>query len=91
MQGIEQASDTSMGALLLSGNSAQRFLHVGLDGGLVFGERQLAANIRIHVAVGDMMRDLAQRPAAVAVGSVELRIGKAAQVRRASGREPVQC
>ena len=26
-----------------------------------------------------MMRDLAQRPAAVAVGSVELRIGKAAQ------------
>ncbi len=50
---------------------------VGLDGGPIFGERELEADVGVGVAVGDVMDDLAHGPAAVAVGRVELGVAQA--------------
>ena len=47
-------------------------LVVGLDGGRVLSEGQLDANVGVGVAVGDVVDDLADGPAAFAVGGVEL-------------------
>src|SRR5215469_9169919 len=45
---------------------------VSLDGGHVFGERQLAADIGVQMAVGDMVDDLLYRPSAFAVRGIKL-------------------
>ena len=51
-------------------------LVVGLDGGPVFREGELGAAIRVGVAVGNVMHELAHGPAAFAVRSVELQLGE---------------
>src|SRR5439155_25552252 len=53
---------------------------VGLDCRLVLGERQLETHVRIHVTVGDVMRDLAHRPSTFAIGRFQL-IGRQALYR----------
>lgn len=45
---------------------------VGLDGGLVLGESPTEAQEGIHVRIGDVVDELAQGPAAFAIGNVEL-------------------
>ncbi len=47
-------------------------LVVGLDGGPVLGEGEANADEGVHVAVGDVVDELADGPAAFAVGGVEL-------------------
>ena len=47
-------------------------LVVGLDGGIVLGEREANADEGVHVAVGEVVDELANRPTAVAIGRVEL-------------------
>jgi hypothetical protein len=54
------------------GQLGPEFLVVGLDGGPILGEREADADAGIHVAVGDVMDELADSPAAVAVRGVEL-------------------
>ncbi len=51
-------------------------LVVGLDGGPVFGEGEAQADDGVHVAVGEVVNDLAGVPAAVAVGDVELGVAE---------------
>ena len=46
--------------------------------GIVFGEGELETDVGVHVAVGDVMGDLADGPATVAVRRVELRVGESA-------------
>ena len=53
------------------------FLVVRLDGGPVLGEREPDADDRVHVRVSDMVDELADSPAALAVGCVELRVVEA--------------
>src|SRR5215472_5340132 len=45
-------------------------LCVRLDGRLVFRQGQAPADIRVHVAVGNMVHDLSHRPSAFAIGRV---------------------
>ena len=47
---------------------------VGLDDGVVFGEGKFDAEDGVHVGVGDVVDELADGPAAVAVGGSELRV-----------------
>ncbi len=51
-------------------------LVVGLDGGPVFGEGQAQADDGVHVAVGEVVDDLAGVPTALAVGEVELGVAE---------------
>ena len=51
--------------------SPARFV-IRLDGGLVFGKRELEADVRVQVAIGHMMRDLPDGPATGPVGNIEL-------------------
>jgi len=51
---------------------------VGLDGGPVFREREFGADEGVGVAVGDVVHELADGPAAIAVGSIELRVAESA-------------
>lgn len=44
---------------------------VRLDGGLVFGQAQPKANEGVHVGVGDVVDELTDGPAAIAIGGVE--------------------
>ena len=46
------------------------------DGGIISGKREPDADEGIHVAVGDVMHELADGPAAFAVGRVELALVK---------------
>ncbi len=48
---------------------------VGLDGGFVLCQRELEADVAVHVAVGEVVDDLAYRPTAFAIGGVELVLG----------------
>jgi hypothetical protein len=45
---------------------------IGLDGGLVLGERELEAREGVHVAVADVVYELADSPAAWTIGRVKL-------------------
>ena len=56
-------------------------LFVGLDSRLLLCKRQPEAAMGIHVAVGDMMNQLADRPATGAVRSVQLFIRPAVEGR----------
>src|ERR1035437_1845137 len=49
-------------------------LVVDLDGWPIFGQRRLAADVGLGVAIGDVMHHLAHRPSAFAVRRVELGI-----------------
>jgi hypothetical protein len=44
---------------------------VRFDRRLVLGQRQPKADERVHMTVGDVVDDLASRPAAVAIGLIE--------------------
>ncbi len=44
---------------------------VGLDGGFVFGEAEAKADEGIHVGVGDVVDELAYRPAALAIWGID--------------------
>ena len=46
---------------------------IGLDGGHIFGEREFESHVGVHVAVGNVMRELANGPTAGTIGRVELR------------------
>ena len=60
---------------------------VRLDRRLVFGQRQPKADERVHVTVGDVMHDLAGRPAAVAIGLIEPGAGhRGLELAREAGR-----
>ena len=48
------------------------FFVVGIDGGPIFSKGVADADEGLHVAVGDVVDELADGPAAVAVGGVEL-------------------
>jgi hypothetical protein len=82
---IEQGERGFDGSALRLGQFGPEILHVGLDGGLVFGERQLETDVRVHVAIGNVMSDLAEGPAAIAIGSIELLVGKSAEGGTQSG------
>ncbi len=59
------------------GELGPELLVVGLDGGPILGEGEADADVGIHVAVGDVVDELADGPAAVAIGGVELRVVQA--------------
>ena len=69
------ASEAPMGKPAV-GQIGPGSLVVGLDGGPILGQRQLAARVRHGVAVGHVMHHLPHRPAAFAVGRFELRVGQ---------------
>jgi hypothetical protein len=45
---------------------------VRLNGGLVFRQRQLEAHVAVQMAFRNVMHDLANAPAAFAIGDVEM-------------------
>ncbi len=49
---------------------------IRLDGGVVFGESETDADECVHVAIGEVMNDLPDGPAAFAVGGVEVAVAK---------------
>src|ERR1700757_2118957 len=51
-------------------------LLVRFDGGLSLGQREPQPDIGVHVAVGHVVNHLAHGPAALAVRSLELRVGE---------------
>ena len=76
VQGIEQIERRIDGQGGISEHGPARLV-VRLDGGLVFRQRQLKPDERVHVAVGHMMHHLARGPAARAVRRIQLLRGKA--------------
>src|ERR1700690_715333 len=74
LQHYERAFD----GLARIGQLRPPILHVGLDGRPVFGQRELESHVRVHVAVGEVMDHLPNRPAAFAISCVELRVGESA-------------
>ena len=85
--GLEQADETRVQCVYEDqraidgqarvGQARPGGLVVGLDGGPILGERELEADKGIGVAVGEVMHHLANGPAAVAIGRVELRVVEA--------------
>ena len=69
------------GTVLTSGSSAQRRLVVRLDRRRVLGDRELEPHVRVEMAVGHVVRDLPDRPAAGTIGRLELRVGEAGDSR----------
>lgn len=45
---------------------------IWLDGGLVFGQGEAKADEGIHVRIGDVVDELTDGPAAVAIGGIEI-------------------
>ena len=68
-----------------------RSLVVGFDGWPFLGKGELEADVGIGVAVGEVMNELANSPAAVAIRCVELRIGKAGSHSFDPLRQHAQC
>jgi len=50
---------------------------IRLDSGPIFSEGQLVSDVGVGMAVGDVVYELANGPAAFAIGCVELGVGKA--------------
>ena len=65
-----------MGAASESWRLAQALFVVGLDGGSVLGEGKPDAGEGVHVRIGDVVDELPDGPAALAVGGVELAGGE---------------
>ena len=61
------------------GEFGPELFFVGLDRGIVLGEGEAEAAVGIDVAVGDVVDELANGPAAVAIGRGELLVGEAAE------------
>src|ERR1700733_12214417 len=76
VQGIEQGQGNFNGSGLRVAELRPEVFGVGLDCGGILGKGELEANVGVQMAVGNMVRDLAQRPAFGTVGRVELLIRK---------------
>ena len=63
-----------------------RRLVVRLDRRVVFGQRQLEADVGVHVAVGHVVHDLTHGPSAGPIRRIELRVGQAGDRRAQSAR-----
>src|SRR5688500_3168720 len=77
VQRIQQVERYIDGYTLGIGKLRPRRFIVCLDGRLVFGERQLDARVRVHVAVGQVVHHLLHRPAARPVRCLDLIAGQA--------------
>ena len=79
MEGIEdvEAKPERRGGAI--GEFGPELFFVGLDRGVVLGEGEAEAAVGIDVAVGDVVDELANGPAAVAIGRGELLVGEAAE------------
>ena len=77
VEGFEEGERDLDGRLLHVGELGPAVFGVGLDGGLVLGQAELEADVGVHVAVRHVMDHLADGPAAVAVGGVELPVVEA--------------
>lgn len=76
VQSFEKSEGHLDGCILRFLELGPAIFHVGPDHGRLFGQRQLETYVGIHVAVGNVVRDLSNCPAAVAIGRVELRIAE---------------
>lgn len=72
VQGVEETERELGGRGEGVGEFGPELFVVGLDGGPVLGEGEADADDRVHVAVGDVVDELADGPATVAVRCVEL-------------------
>src|SRR5215831_15987250 len=70
VQGVEKCERDVHRSCLRVGEFSPGALGVGLDRRIVFGQREFESHVSIQMAVGDMMRDLADGPSAIAVGGV---------------------
>src|SRR5450631_505513 len=86
VQGLDECQRTFNGCLAVC-ESCPGGLVIGLDGGPIFGKRELEADKGVGVAIGQMMHRLPHGPAALAVGCVELRIAQPAHRRPQLPRE----
>ncbi len=77
MQGVEEAERVLGGSCKGVVQFGPELLIVGLDGGPILGERQADADVCVHVAVGDVVDELADGPATVAVRRIELGVAEA--------------
>jgi len=91
VQGVEETERVIWGSGEGVGQFGPELLVVGLDGGPVLCEGKADADVGVHVAIGDMMHELADGPATVAVRRVELgvaeTIGGGAEVFRKRGED----
>jgi hypothetical protein len=61
--------------------SGELLLIVALDDGAIFGEQPTQPDCRRHLAIGEMMNDLARRPLVASGPRIELRVGGACKRR----------
>jgi len=82
------ASDVSIGVSATSGSFAHADSSYGLDGRLRLGESEFEADIRVHVALRDVMNHLADGPAAVAIrrDRADSGVNPATDARNCAGR-----
>src|SRR5438067_13564808 len=66
-------------------------LVIRFNGRLIFRECQFGTNERVHVAVGNMMRDLPHRPSARTIRRIKLLRRESAQSLAHSGRNLLDC
>jgi hypothetical protein len=89
VEGVEEAERVIWGSGEGVGQFGPELLVVGLNGGPVLCEGEADADVGVHMAIGDMMHELADGPATVAVRRVELgvaeTIGGGAEVFRKRG------
>ena len=71
---VERGLDWKMAV----GQLRKRVLVIRLDGRSLFRQRELHAKEPVHVAIRDVMHELAHRPSARTIGRVELSVGEAA-------------
>ncbi len=76
MQRFEQRQRRFEGRRPGLGEARPAVLVIGTNGGLVLGQRQLAAGVGVEMAVRHVMDELADRPAVRPVGSFELGRGE---------------
>src|SRR5215471_15919340 len=78
MKRVEQSKRNLCFGLPCFGQFGPAILKIWFDGWFFFSQRKLEADVRIHVAVRDVMDDLAHGPSAIAVRRVELLVVQAA-------------
>src|SRR5712691_7483477 len=73
MQRVEQGQRNLQRRGLDVGCGGPAIFLVGLDDGSIFGQREFEADVGVHVALGNVVGDLAHRPTAITVRSFDLR------------------
>ena len=76
MERVDELERDLSGELAAIGEVGPGGYVVGIDGGPIFSERELETDQADAVAVGDVMDELADGPAAFAIGGVELGWGE---------------